>query len=198
MMESSYCTRTEPSSGTLSPEPARLVEVEVAQPEAAEVPEHLQSDAESLGLRSRAQRRRELLNRVFGRHYFAEDGAIPLAEGDGDCLVPGLLAVEEHVGEKHAHLAHVDLIDERVKGEVHRLHGIHVVREHTLPIGRHVHARVGDRRLHDVEGGDSASRVEDGSDAHERELVALMVEAHGDDPVRAIAFHVEKTARVLR
>ena len=31
-----------------------------------------------------------------------------------------------------------------------------------------------------------------------RELVALMVEAHGDDPVRAIAFHVEKTARVLR
>lgn len=113
-------------------------------------------------------------------------------------MVIALSPVEEHVGEKHAHLAHVDLIDERVKGEVHRLHGIHGVCEHALPIGRHVHARVGDRRLHDVEGGDSASRVEDGSDAHGRELVALMVEAHGDDPARAIAFHVEKTARVLR
>ena len=29
------------------------------------------------------------------------------------------------------------------------------------------------------------------TDAHGRELVALLVEAHGDDPVRALAFHGE-------
>lgn len=36
--------------------PARLAEVEVAQPEAAEVPEHLQGDAEGFALRGEEPR----------------------------------------------------------------------------------------------------------------------------------------------
>lgn len=99
--------------------------------------------------------------------------------------------------KKTPHLAHVDFIDERVEGEVHRLHRIHGIGEHTLPMGRHVHARVGDRRLYDAKGGERAARIKHRRDTRGRELVPLMVEAHGDDSASTITSHVEKTVRVL-
>ena len=156
-----------------------------------------EGDAESLRLRGRAQRGRELLDRAPGRHHLAEDSAVLFPEGYGNSLVPALLPIEENVAQEDPHLAHVDFIDERVEGEVHRLHRIHGIGERTLPMGRHVHARIGDRRLYDAEGGERAARIKHRRDTRGRELVPLMVEAHGDDSASTIASHVEKTVRVL-
>ena len=46
--------------------------------------------------------------------------------------------------------------------------------------------------------GERTARVEDRSHAHGRELVALMVEAHGDDSIGLLAVRGEKTVRMFR
>ena len=124
--------------------------------------------------------------------------AVLFAERNGDGLVAALLTVKQHIREKHAYLAHVHLVDESVEGEVHRLHRIHGVREDALPVGRHVHAGVGDGGLDDAEGWESAARVKDRSHTYRRELVALMVEADSDDPIGFLTVRSEKTVRMYR
>lgn len=93
-------------------------------------PEHLKGHTERFELPPRAQGRCEFLNGILGRHDLAEDGAVLLSKGNGDILVPIGFPIEKNVGEKYAHLGEVDLVDERVEGEVYGLHRIRPRHKH--------------------------------------------------------------------
>ena len=168
-----------------------VVEVEVRDAEARQVPEHLQCDPESLGLAAGAQRGSEVLDDVFGAHDLPEHGAVLPPERDRDApALAVLVLVEHHVREEDAHLAYVHLVDESVESQVHGLDRVDGIGEHALPVRAHVYARVVHSRLDDGEGGERAARVV--VCAHTRGLddVASLVEADGDNPVRALAFRL--------
>ena len=62
-------------------------------------------------------------------------------------------------------------------------------RAHGLPVGREVHARVGDRRPHDAERRPHGARADLLRDAGHAHDPPVPVEAHRADPVRAVVAH---------
>ena len=172
MLSSSTCTGF---TGSLNSPPR------IAEP--AKIAEHLQRDAKSLDLRCRAKCRCELLYRVLGAHDLAKDGAILLPKGDGNPLLPVALFIEENVRKEDSHLAHVNLVNHRIKSEVDGLHRIDGIGENALPIWRHVNARVLYRRLDDGKGWKRTARIVFRADALDLYLVPVLVEANRLDRI---------------